>query len=204
MPKQVRLRRGTTAQHAAFTGAEGEVTYDTNKKVLVVHDGVTPGGKPIEGFVLLNPGNPLLSQVIHSIVSIAGGDSESTAFSVVGSAGFNYVSINETASVKRLHILQEQLVFGGNVVLNFGTYGSKRITLTGDVAFSALGFGFGSRLELRILCDGTGRNLTWPAGWRFVGAAAPASIAANKAALLELRAFGLGESDIIANYLVQP
>ena len=180
------------------------MTYDTNKKVLVVHDGVTPGGKPLEGFVLLNPGNPLLSQVIHSIVSIAGGDSESTAFSVVGSSGFNHVSINETASVKRLHISQEQLVFGGNVVLNFGTYGSKRITLTGDVAFSALGFGFGSRLELRILCDGTTRNLTWPAGWKFVGATAPASIVANKAALLQLWAFGLGESDIVAQYAVQP
>ncbi|HMJ89918.1 MAG TPA: hypothetical protein VK530_08885 [Candidatus Acidoferrum sp.] len=204
MPKQVRLRRGTTAQHTAFTGAEGEVTFDTTKKVLVVHDGATPGGKPLEGFVLLNPGNPLLSQVINSIVSIAGGDSESVAFSVVGSAGFNHVSINETASVKRLHISQELLVFGGNVVLNFGTYGSKRITLTGDVAFSALGFGFGSRLELRILCDGTTRNLSWPAGWKFVGAAAPASIAASKTALLQLWAFGLNESDIVARYLVEP
>ena len=29
MPKQVRLRRGTTAQHATFTGAEAEVTFDT-------------------------------------------------------------------------------------------------------------------------------------------------------------------------------
>ena len=39
MPKQVRLRRGTTAQHVTFTGADGEVTVDTTKKVLVVHDG---------------------------------------------------------------------------------------------------------------------------------------------------------------------
>ena len=29
MSKQVRFRRGTTAQHAAFTGIEGEVTVDT-------------------------------------------------------------------------------------------------------------------------------------------------------------------------------
>ena len=46
MPKQVRLRRGTTAQHASFTGAQGEVTYDTDKKTLVAHDGVTAGGIP--------------------------------------------------------------------------------------------------------------------------------------------------------------
>lgn len=204
MPKQVRLRRGTTAQHATFVGAEGEVTYDTNKKVLVVHDGVTPGGKALEGFLVLSPGNPLLSQVINSIVSIIGGDDDSTAFSVVKGAAFNHVSINETCSVKRLHILQEQILNSGNVVLNFQSFGSKRITLTSDTTFSAVGFGFGSRLELRILCDGTARNLVWPAGWKFVGSAAPASIAANKTALLQLWVFGIGESDVIAHYVVQP
>jgi hypothetical protein len=46
MSKQVRFRRGTTAQHAVFTGPAGEVTVDTDKKVTVVHDGVTAGGIP--------------------------------------------------------------------------------------------------------------------------------------------------------------
>jgi hypothetical protein len=47
MPKQVRLRRGTTAQHASFTGGDGELTVDTDKRALVLHDGVTAGGKVI-------------------------------------------------------------------------------------------------------------------------------------------------------------
>ena len=47
MSKQLKLRRGTTAQHSTFTGAEGEVTVDTTKDTLVVHDGVTAGGKPL-------------------------------------------------------------------------------------------------------------------------------------------------------------
>ena len=47
MPKQVKLRRGTTAQHATFTGALGEVSVDTSKKTLVVHDGATAGGFPL-------------------------------------------------------------------------------------------------------------------------------------------------------------
>ena len=47
MPKQVKLRRGTTAQHATFTGALGEVSVDTSKKSLVVHDGATAGGFPL-------------------------------------------------------------------------------------------------------------------------------------------------------------
>lgn len=42
---QVKLRRGTTAQHSTFTGAEGELTFDTTRKTLIVHDGITAGGK---------------------------------------------------------------------------------------------------------------------------------------------------------------
>jgi hypothetical protein len=45
--KQVQWRRGTTAQHAGFTGAIGEVTVDTTLKTLRVHDGSTAGGTPL-------------------------------------------------------------------------------------------------------------------------------------------------------------
>ena len=44
MPTQIQWRRGNTAQTAAFTGALAEITVDTDKKTIVVHDGVTPGG----------------------------------------------------------------------------------------------------------------------------------------------------------------
>jgi hypothetical protein len=47
MTKQVQIRRGTTAQHASFTGALAEITVDTDKKTLVVHDGSTAGGTVI-------------------------------------------------------------------------------------------------------------------------------------------------------------
>jgi hypothetical protein len=47
MSKQVRFRRGTTAQHSVFTGPAGEITVDTDEKALVVHDGVVAGGVPI-------------------------------------------------------------------------------------------------------------------------------------------------------------
>lgn len=43
----LQLRRGTTTQHNTFTGAVGEVTVDTTKDTVVVHDGVTAGGKPL-------------------------------------------------------------------------------------------------------------------------------------------------------------
>jgi hypothetical protein len=47
MAKLLKLRRGTTTQHASFTGAEGEVTVDTTKDTTVVHDGSTAGGTPL-------------------------------------------------------------------------------------------------------------------------------------------------------------
>lgn len=39
--------RGTTAQHETYTGLPGELTVDTDKNVVVVHDGVTAGGVPM-------------------------------------------------------------------------------------------------------------------------------------------------------------
>nr|BAR31685.1 hypothetical protein [uncultured Mediterranean phage uvMED] len=44
MAKLLKLRRGTTTQHASFTGAEGELTIDTTKDTAVVHDGSTQSG----------------------------------------------------------------------------------------------------------------------------------------------------------------
>ena len=42
--KRVQLRKGTEQEHASFTGALAEVTVDTDKSVIRVHDGLTVGG----------------------------------------------------------------------------------------------------------------------------------------------------------------
>lgn len=47
MSTQLKLRRGSTADHGTFVGASGEITVDTSKKTVVVHDGVTSGGTPL-------------------------------------------------------------------------------------------------------------------------------------------------------------
>jgi hypothetical protein len=47
MTTAIRRRRGTTTEHTTFTGLEGEVTVDTTKDTLVVHDGSTAGGHPL-------------------------------------------------------------------------------------------------------------------------------------------------------------
>jgi hypothetical protein len=47
MATQVQFRRGTTSQNNAFTGAQGEVTVDTDVWTIRIHDGTTAGGKVV-------------------------------------------------------------------------------------------------------------------------------------------------------------
>jgi RNase P/RNase MRP subunit p29 len=47
MSTQIQRRRGTTSEHSTFTGAAGEITIDSTKNTIVVHDGSTQGGIPL-------------------------------------------------------------------------------------------------------------------------------------------------------------
>mgnify|MGYP003424687940 CR=1 FL=1 len=44
MSRQIQMRRGTADEHNNFTGAIGEITDDTTKNTIRVHDGKTAGG----------------------------------------------------------------------------------------------------------------------------------------------------------------
>ena len=44
MTTEIQYRRGTTAEHATFTGALAEITVNTDNNSLIVHDGATAGG----------------------------------------------------------------------------------------------------------------------------------------------------------------
>ncbi len=46
MSSLLKLRRGSTVAHETFTGADGEVTFNTDTNALVTHDGATAGGFP--------------------------------------------------------------------------------------------------------------------------------------------------------------
>lgn len=44
MTRVLQIRRGSTTQNNAFTGMPGEITMDTDKKTIRIHDGETLGG----------------------------------------------------------------------------------------------------------------------------------------------------------------
>ena len=204
MPKQVRIRRGTTAQHTTFTGADGEITYDTSRKCLVVHDGVTAGGKAVTGYAVLDPGDPLTRQDFLGHMQFRGGDDD------IGAAQFTHLIY--TAGVwdsvflrsLRLELDPEVLAYSANIVLNFGTSTRKTITLAGNVAFTTSNLFQFRMAHVRIICDGSLRTLAFPGGWKWLGSAAPANIAANKNGLLQLWSFGTTDADMLAKWDVEP
>ena len=86
MATQLQLRRGNTTQTNAFTGAIAEVTVDTDKKTLVIHDGSTAGGIPLaKESALSSNATSIISAYAHAnlskaeIVVIGGGYGGATA-----------------------------------------------------------------------------------------------------------------------------
>ena len=84
MAKLLKLRRGSTSQHGSFTGAEGEVTVDTDKDVLVVHDGSTAGGHPMAAQDMDNvPAGSILGTQLENSGVTAGTYGSSSAIPIV-------------------------------------------------------------------------------------------------------------------------
>lgn len=131
MSTQVQFRRGTTVETASFTGAVGEVTVDTSKKVAVVHDGVQAGGYP---HMLENGTNCLLSP----------GSLSSCALKFAGDLNTGIISPGAD---------QIALVTGGSVRLGIDSAGS--ITVPGNITVSGSltvvgGFTSGESLALIV------------------------------------------------------
>jgi hypothetical protein len=90
-------RRGTTAQHASFTGLLGELTVDTDKDTVVVHDGSTAGGFPLaraQGGTLADTATRGLEEDINVVASAATG----TINFDVATASIWYYTSNATAN----------------------------------------------------------------------------------------------------------
>ena len=92
MSTQIQRRRGTTAQHASFTGAVGETTIDTDKEVVVVHDGVQVGGYPLmrengsnSALALGSAGTPSLKFTGDTNTGIYSPGADQVAISTAGS-----------------------------------------------------------------------------------------------------------------------
>jgi hypothetical protein len=97
MPFAFQRRRGTTAQHASFTGLLGELTVDTDKDVVVVHDGSTAGGFPLARAA----GGTLADTTIRGIeedINVVASAATGTINFDVSTASIWYYTSNATAN----------------------------------------------------------------------------------------------------------
>lgn len=78
----------------------------------------------------------------------------------------------------------------------------RNISLTGNLTLTTSNRAAGRTVTLRLICDGTLRTLTVPAGWVFLGTK-PSNIAASKRGVLSLTFFGTADTDCIAAWGVQ-
>lgn len=77
-------------------------------------------------------------------------------------------------------------------------------TITNDTVFTNQNQQAGRVISVKLTGNITNSNLTFPAGWQFLGAGAPALLASNKVAILSLTAYGTDPTNIVAAYAAQP
>lgn len=98
----------------------------------------------------------------------------------------------------------DTIASAGSITIDFALHQLRSInTLAADVTFATSNLAAGRQQILRIVCDGTPRNFTFPGSWVWLGTA-PASIAANKTGILTLTAYGSSDSSVVAKWEVEP
>ena len=121
MPDQLQLRGGTTTEHNSFTGAAREVTVDTTKKTLVVHDGSQAGGT--------------------ALMKESGANAASTV--QIGSGGVNALTIDGSQDITltgaSANIVFDKsdnaLEFADNAIAKFGNGGDLQVYHDGSNSY---------------------------------------------------------------------
>ena len=100
MATAIQRRRGNTAQHASFTGLAGEITIDTDKNTVVVHDGSTAGGFPLAlASEVAALGGADITAVIAGDGLTGGASSGNATINVVGGTGITVNADNVTVDM---------------------------------------------------------------------------------------------------------
>jgi hypothetical protein len=92
----------------------------------------------------------------------------------------------------------------GNNALNLQLHDFFTVTLGGNISITFDGKLDSKHAYVQITADATPRNLTWPGTWKWVGSTAPATLAANKTAILEVWIKGTTDNDVVASWRVEP
>lgn len=168
MSKQVQLRRGNTSDHSAFTGVVGEVTIDTTKKTVVVHDGSTAGGVPLATETAL--GSYALTSALGDYV----------ATSTIGSAVQAYDADTAKTDTAQTFTAAQRgtitaLTDAATITPDFALSNNFSVTLAGSrTVANPTNLVAGQSGSIFITQDGSGsRTLSWGSYWDFATGVAP-------------------------------
>ena len=109
MPTQVQFRRGTSTENDAFTGAVGEISFDTTNNRLRVHDGSTQGGYAFARIADFTSGS-----LSPSFVDV-------TATGEVTQGSGNYLSRNYVVYGNTTDATETELLIGGSTRIPVAT-----------------------------------------------------------------------------------
>jgi hypothetical protein len=145
-------RRGNTSAHSTFTGAVAELTVDTDKNTVVVHDGSTAGGFPLaQETAVQTAGSYANSAYIHANAAydyantIAGGSAiDNTARDLANTA-----QLHAEAAFDKANSVESFVTFsanGTNVVADSQTdtitlTPANGVTITGDAGSDSITIG---------------------------------------------------------------
>jgi hypothetical protein len=174
MTTALQLRRGTTSDHATFTGAVGEVTIDTTKKVAVVHDGATAGGIP----------QARADQVLAKTSNLSDLANAATARANLGVAigadvqGFDANTVKKNvanAYSAQQYAAEATLTDAATVAWDVAAAQVAKVTLAGNRTFGApTNMVAGAFYGLLVVQDATGsRTGAWNSVFKFPTATAP-------------------------------
>jgi len=151
----IQFRRGTTTEHSSFTGLLGEVTVDTTKKTIVVHDGSTAGGSPLalEGAAISSTTGAFSSNVtvggtlgVTGLTTMSGGGAMTGDLTMTGhilpSANITYDLGSATKMWKDIYVGPGSLYVNGKKVIEDD---SGTISITTD-----------NNEDLKLTTSGTG------------------------------------------------
>jgi len=150
MPTTVQFRRGTTAQNNAFTGSAGELSVDTDKVTLRVHDGSTAGGGELVTATMtatltnktltsptINTGT-LDDAVLTGTVTANGGVGSTGQYLESTGSGVRWTSISGYADSD----VDAHLSGGTGVTYSSGTISiGQAVATSSDVRFDSFGVG---------------------------------------------------------------
>lgn len=188
MSTTLQLRRGTTAQHSGFTGANGEVTVNTTTKTLILHDGTTPGGFPQGAGTVAadlvthkadtaNPHAVTKAQVgLGSVDNVAAAalrdrsthTGNQPATTMAGDQTFAGYKAIEANLQKVTEVQAAPTISGGVLALDLAN-GRSLVSLNAAITSITFSNNVASATKvqshtLTFTADGTARSVVWPSG----------------------------------------